>query len=54
MPSRNIRINIILDETLVKACQKITGIKTRRELVDYALRELLLYLEGKFVETTIR
>lgn len=35
------RTNIVLDEQLVDACQKITGIKTRRVLVDYALRELL-------------
>ena len=35
------RTSIMLDEQLVDACQKITGIKTCRVLVDYALRELL-------------
>ena len=35
------RTNIVLDETLVQKCQKLTGIPTRRSLVDYALRELL-------------
>lgn len=35
------RTNIVLDDELVAKCQKATGIKTRRELVDHALRELL-------------
>ncbi len=35
------RTNIILDDELVQACQKVTGIKTRKALVDYALKELL-------------
>ncbi len=36
-----IRTNIVLDEKLVKAGLKATGLKTRRALLDYALRELL-------------
>ena len=35
------RTNIVLDDKLVKACMKATGIKTQRALIDYALRELL-------------
>jgi Arc/MetJ family transcription regulator len=35
------RTNVVLDDKLVDACQKATGIKTRRALIDYALRELL-------------
>ena len=35
------RTNIVIDESLVNAALKATEIKTRRELVDYALRELL-------------
>ena len=35
------RTNVVLDDTLVEACQKATGISTRRALIDYALRELL-------------
>lgn len=35
------RTNIVLDEKLVKAALKATGLKTQRELVDFALRELL-------------
>lgn len=35
------RTNIVLDEDLIARCKKATGIKTQRELVDFALRELL-------------
>ena len=35
------RTNIVIDEKLVKAGLKATGLKTRRALVDYALRDLL-------------
>lgn len=35
------RTNIVLDEDLIKEGLKITGLKTRRALVDHALRELL-------------
>ena len=35
------RTNIVIDEKLVKAGLKATGLKTQRALVDYALRELL-------------
>ena len=49
------RTNIVLDTRLVETAMKMTGLKTRRELVDYALRELvrhqqqmkLLELKGK-------
>ena len=35
------RTNIVIDEKLMKEGMKTTGIKTRRALVDYALRDLL-------------
>lgn len=35
------RTNVVLDDKLVDECQKATGIKTRKALIDYALRELL-------------
>ena len=35
------RTNVVLDDELVTKCQRATGIKTRRELIDYTLRELL-------------
>lgn len=49
------RTNIVLDERLVRQGLRLTGMKTRRALVDYALRELvrrekqvgLLGLKGK-------
>jgi len=35
------RTNVVLDDNLVEDCLKATGIKTRRALIDHALRELL-------------
>jgi len=35
------RTSIVIDEKLIMAGLKATGIKTRRALVDYALRDLL-------------
>jgi Arc/MetJ family transcription regulator len=35
------RTNIVLDDKLVERCRKATGIKTKRSLIDYALREVL-------------
>ena len=35
------RTNVLLDDQLVSNCMKVTGIKTRRALIDHALRELL-------------
>ena len=50
------RTNINLDDKLVSRGLKLTGLRTKRELVDLALKELLrkedqksiLALEGKF------
>jgi len=55
MKSDTSRTNIVLHNKLVKAGLRATGLKTRRELVDFALRELvrhnqqkkLLLLKGK-------
>ena len=35
------RTNIVLDEELVQAGLKATGLKTRKDLVNYALEDLL-------------
>jgi Arc/MetJ family transcription regulator len=35
------RTNVLLDDKIVEECLKATGIKTRRALIDHALRELL-------------
>jgi Arc/MetJ family transcription regulator len=37
----HVRTNIVVDEGLIREGLKITGLKTRRELVDFALRDLL-------------
>jgi Arc/MetJ family transcription regulator len=41
------RTNIVLDDELVSACRKATGIKTRRALVHHALEELLRHERQK-------
>ncbi len=35
------RTNIVLDNKLVEEGLKLTGLKTKRNLIDHALRELL-------------
>ena len=35
------RTNVVLDDSLVNKCQKVTGISTKKALIDYALKELL-------------
>ena len=45
------RTNIVIDEELLEAGLKATGIKTRRALVDFALRDLLRREnQGKILE----
>ena len=39
------RTNIVLDEGLIERAQKLTGIKTKREVVQEALRALILLRE---------
>ena len=45
--SDTVRTNIVLDKKLLADGLKATGLKTRRELVDFALRELLRHKEQK-------
>ena len=47
MKSGAVRTNIVLDSKLVEAGLKATGLKTRRQLVDFALRELLRHKQQK-------
>jgi Arc/MetJ family transcription regulator len=35
------RTNVVLNDTLVEECRKMTGIKTKRALIEYALQETL-------------
>ncbi len=39
------RTNIVLDDELIRRAQKLTGIKTKREVVQEALRTLVLLYE---------
>jgi Arc/MetJ family transcription regulator len=39
------RTNIVLDEDLIARAQQLTGIKTKREVVQEALRTLILLRE---------
>ena len=41
------RTNIVLDDKLVEKGMHYTGIQTKRELVDFALRELIRRKERK-------
>ena len=47
MKDDNLRTNIVLDRRLVEAGLQATGLRTRRELVDFALRELLRHKQQK-------
>lgn len=42
-----LRTNIELDEKMVNDALRLTHIKTKKELVDYALRELIRKLKRK-------
>jgi len=45
------RTNIVIDEELLEAGLKATGLKTRKALVDFALRDLLRREnQGKILE----
>ncbi|MBE0685395.1 MAG: type II toxin-antitoxin system VapB family antitoxin [Anaerolineaceae bacterium] len=44
------RTNIVLDDALVKRAQKLTGIRTKREVVDAALRTLVRLHEQSSVK----
>jgi len=56
MKEVDMRTNIVLDDKLIERAQKLTGIKTKREVVHEALRLLILLneqgevrsLRGKF------
>ena len=41
------RTNIVLDDKLIERAQKLTGIKTKREVVQAALRTLILLSEQR-------
>ena len=45
------RTNVVLDDALVEKCQRVTGIQTRRSVIDHALRELLRHGNQKKILT---
>ncbi len=45
------RTNIVLDDNLIERAQKLTGIKTKREVVHEALRLLILLNEQAEIRT---
>ena len=45
------RTNIVLDDKLIARAQKLTGIKTKREVVHEALRLLVLLNEQAQIRT---
>ncbi len=47
MNQNTVRTNIVLDKNLVEAGLRATGLRTRRELVDFALRELLRHKQQR-------
>ena len=47
MKQNTVRTNIVLDKNLIEAGLKATGLHARRELVDFALRELLRHKQQR-------
>ena len=41
------RTNVVLDDQLVAKCQRATGIKPRKSLIDFALHEVLRHENQK-------
>jgi Arc/MetJ family transcription regulator len=41
------RTNIILDDDIVEEAKELTSFKTKREVIDFALRELIKQLRRK-------
>ena len=41
------RTNIILNDEVVEEAKKLTSLKTKREVIDFALRELVKQLRRK-------
>ena len=44
------RTNIVLDDVLVKRAQKLTGIRTKRDVIDTALRTLVRLQEQSSIK----
>lgn len=42
-----IRTNIVLDDEIIKEAKGLTSLKTKKDIVDLALRELVKHLKRK-------
>lgn len=49
-----IRSNIVLDQEIVEEAKKLTSLKTKRDVVDFALKELVKQLRRKKLLTLRR
>ncbi len=41
------RTNVVIDEKIIKKAKKYTGLKTKKDVINYALRELIKRKERK-------
>lgn len=41
------RTNVVIDEKIMKKAKKYTGLKTKKEVINYALQELIRQKERK-------
>lgn len=41
------RTNVVIDEKLIKKAQSYTGLRTKKEVINYALKELVKRKERK-------
>jgi Arc/MetJ family transcription regulator len=48
------RTNIVIDDKVVEEAKKLTSLKTKKEVVDFALRELVSQLRRKKLLTIRR
>lgn len=48
------RTNVVVDEKLVARCRKLTGVRSTRDLIDRALRELVSREEQRRLATKLR
>lgn len=41
------RTNVVIDEKIIRKAIKYTGLKTKKEVINYALKELIIRKERK-------
>ncbi|MFN0064175.1 MAG: type II toxin-antitoxin system VapB family antitoxin [Myxococcaceae bacterium] len=48
------RTNVVVDEKLVARCRKLTGVRSTRDLIDRALKELVRREEQRRLASRLR